>query len=291
MEAQVTQVTDEHADNVLGAVGAANIANLPKKKSGTITIPKKAVAVASTADPFTDLVHKIENLKKSDAIARLVELEEAHEKTYFEIGGVLSVMQREKWFDPFASLDEWVENNTAMKRSKARALIQIYDKIADCGVTWAQIKHIRWTKLRAIARVLNKENADEWIGVASKQSKAEIIKTAKAHLATLSGTQPGGSTATHAKTFKFHDDQVKTVDAAIEKAKKSSNTPHNSVALEYICLDYMGGSTLQQRFAGLAPEAVAKTFVDVLKAFDKHAAEAIVKSVMAEVSHDFEVIV
>ena len=53
----------------------------------------------------------------------------------------------------------------------------------------------------------------------------------------------------------------------------------------------MGGSTLQQRFAGLVPEAVAKPFVDVLNAFDKHAAETIVKSVMAEVTHDFEVIV
>ena len=93
------------------------------------------------------------------------------------------------------------------------------------------------------------------------------------------------------KTFKFHEDQVKTVDAAIEKAKKSSNTPHDSVALEYICQDYMGGSTLQQRFAGLVLEAVAKTFVDVLNAFDKHAAETIVKSVMAEVSHNLEVIV
>ena len=44
-----------------------------------------------------------------------IEIEDAHEQTYFEIGGLLSVMQKEKWFDPFASLDEWVENNTAMK--------------------------------------------------------------------------------------------------------------------------------------------------------------------------------
>jgi hypothetical protein len=109
----------------------------------------------------------------------------------------------------------------------------------------------------------------------------------KAYLAASGETNAGGSTATHVKTFKFHDDQIKTVDAAIEKAKQSSNTPDDSVALEYICLDYMGGSTLQQRFAGLAPEAVAKTFVDVLNAFDKHAAETIVKSVLAEVAHDF----
>lgn len=145
--------------------------------------------------------------------------------------------------------------------------------------------------MRAIARVLKKENAVHWIGVAAKQSKAEVTKAVKAHLATLSGTQPGSSTTTQVKTFKFHEDQVKTVDAAIEKAKKSSNTPHDLVALEYISLGLHGGSTLQQRFAGLAPEAVAKTVVDVLNAFDKHAAETIVKSMMAEVTHEFELIV
>jgi hypothetical protein len=90
------------------------------------------------ANLISDLVHKIENLKEPDAIARLLELEDAHEKTYFEIGGVLSVIQRGKWFGPFASLDEWVEKNTAMKRSKARALIQIYNAIVDSGITWGR---------------------------------------------------------------------------------------------------------------------------------------------------------
>ena len=41
--------------------------------------------------------------------ARLHELEEQHERTFFEIGGVLSAIQKNKWLDPFASLDEWVE--------------------------------------------------------------------------------------------------------------------------------------------------------------------------------------
>ena len=78
-----------------------------------------ATIIARSPTSFT----RIENLKKPDAIARLLELEDAHEKTYFEIGGVLSVMQKGKWYDPCASLDEWVEKNTGMSRSKALALI------------------------------------------------------------------------------------------------------------------------------------------------------------------------
>jgi hypothetical protein len=49
---------------------------------------------------------------------------------------------------------------------------------------------------------------------------------------------PGGTTATYIRNFKFHGDQVKTIDAAIEKAKATSGRSVDSAALELICLDY-----------------------------------------------------
>ena len=36
------------------------------------------------------------------------------------------------------------------------------------GLTWAMVKLLGWTKLRAIARVLTEDNAEHWIMVASK---------------------------------------------------------------------------------------------------------------------------
>ena len=82
MEVSVEKITDEPAVNVLGAVAAANIPDPPKKKSCTLRFPNKsapAVTSAAEADLISDLVHKIENLKESDAKARLFELEEAHD--------------------------------------------------------------------------------------------------------------------------------------------------------------------------------------------------------------------
>jgi hypothetical protein len=67
-------------------------------------------------------------------------------------------------------LDEWVEKKTALSRSSARALIQIYDAIVKSGVELAKVKHLEWTKLRAIAGVLDGENADHWIEMASSHS-------------------------------------------------------------------------------------------------------------------------
>jgi hypothetical protein len=59
-----------------------------------------------------------------------------------------------------------------------------------------------------------------------------------------------------------------------------------SAALELICLDYVGGQTLQERLAVLDPEALAKTFSDVLKAISKDAATAVIKSLYQNVTHD-----
>ena len=97
----------------------------------------------------------------------------------------------------------------------------------------------------------------------------------KKHLVASCEAVAGGTTATHIKTFKLHDAQEKTIDAAIEKAKATSGTAVDSAALELICLDYVGGQTL-------GPEALAKTFADVLNAISKDAATAVIKSILPE---------
>ena len=81
---------------------------------------------------------------------------------------------------------------------------------------------------------------------------------------------------------------MKTIDAAIEKAKATSGTSVDSATLEYICLDYIGGQTLQERLAVLGPEVLAKTFADVLNALGKDAATAVIKSVHQNVTHEID---
>jgi hypothetical protein len=73
MEALVEKITDEQAGNVLSAIAAATVPDPPKKTPPNLTFRNKtaqAVTGLAHADPLTDLVHKIENLKESDAKAR-----------------------------------------------------------------------------------------------------------------------------------------------------------------------------------------------------------------------------
>jgi hypothetical protein len=241
-------------------------------------------------DAIVDLVQGIESLKKDDALARLLELEDDQEKTFFEIGGILSTIQKQKWFDPHASLDGWVKNNTGIKRSKARALIQIYDSIVKSGVTWARVKHLEWTKLNAIAGILNGSNADHWIEVASNHNRAEIKKLVQEHLAGSVAQKPGRPSDTQVKIFKFnlHDDrQLEVVVAAIDAAKEGRGLPDDSSALAHICKCYM---RLQWRKDGWdrAPDGLAGVFAQLLNRLDKKAAGEILDAVYANLAHDFQ---
>ena len=247
-----------------------------------------ADAEAPGADVIVDLVLGIESLTKDDARARLLELEEDQEKTFFEIGGVLSAIRKHKWFEPFSSLDEWVKKNTAIKRSRARAWIQIYDAIVKSGVTWAKVKHLGWTKLNAIAGVLGGENADHWIEVASNNRRAEIKKLVQEHLAGSVAQKRGESTPMPVKTFKFpfHDERkVEAIGAAIDAAKTVKGFPDDSRALAYICGLYM---SLRWRKDGWdrGPDGLAGVFAEFLNRLDKNAAGKVMKAVHANLTHD-----
>ena len=87
-------------------------------------------------------------------------------------------------------------------------------------------------RLNAIAGLLDASNADHWIEVASNHSRAKIKQLVQEHLAGSAGWKPKGSTATRVKTFKFRDDQIKTVQAAIDRAKKIAGAEDDSAALE-----------------------------------------------------------
>ena len=270
-------------------------ANVPKYL-GPLKIKQNKIAkvavvspAAHGADVVVDLIHKIENLNKDDAIARLGELEDGHEQTYFEIGGVLSVIQKSEWFEPYASFDEWVEKNTAMRRSKARVLVQIYDAISNSGITWAKVEHIGWTKLRAVARVLKPGNADSWIEFASTHAKTEIIEHVRQELGTSCAPATSGSTGWRNKTFKLHDDQIEIVSVAIEKMKEKSETLHDSVALEFICQEYLAGQTLEQKLPHLSPDAMADVLTSIFKRYEKDALKDILKSALANFGGTLEV--
>jgi hypothetical protein len=285
MEDLVTEMVADQELKVGDENKAGFVAALARNPSGHIgrenltgDDAEASDALKSAGELNGDLFRNFERLKKDEALARLLELEEDREKTFFEMGCVLSLIQKRKWFDPFDSLDEWVEKNTAIGRAKARALIQIYDTIVKSGIKWADIQHAGWTKLRAMACVLNQETADRWIEIASRHSRAEVVKLVREH-SLQSKQKHCAQPDTQVKTFRLQDGQSQCIRAAIDKAKKFNDTDRDSAALEAICQNYIEGHPT------MTEEALVNVLVEHLNTLDEHAAVEFMSAVRGRVTH------
>jgi hypothetical protein len=239
-------------------------ASKPKGKSKS---KSKAVATSDVKsgeivgeNPLLDMVHDIENTKEQDAVAEIAKLMEETEVRSFRIGGLLSLVQANGWYQPFASFREFVETKYGIGYRKAIYWIEIYNRLSNSGIPWEKVKDLGWTKLQIIAVVLTPENVEEWVSVAKSQNTVtliETVKNAKAKNAQQAITDESSKTVT-TMSFKVHTDQKATIDAAIEKAKSQSGTAAGTVALEFICLDFLGGASLAERLKKAGPEAAFK---------------------------------
>lgn len=211
-------------------------------------------------DLIIDIVQTVENLKATEARELVVQLCEGAEFTFFKLGGVLSVIQANGWYEPYASFKDYVETERGINYRTARYWISIYNGIVESGVPWAKVKHLGWTKLKEIVPVLTLDNVDHWVALAEKQTTLQLIETVKkAQLPDDMSEADGAAKTVTTKTFKVHDDQRATIEAALTKCREIAQTEVDTVALEYICLDYLNGfqgkpapaGDLKSLFAGI----------------------------------------
>ena len=156
-----------------------------------------------------DLVHEIENMKEPQAVKLIADLMEQTEVATFRIGGLLSLVQANGWFQPFSSFREFVETKYGIGYRKAVYWIEIYNRLSNASIPWAKVKDVGWTKLQIIAAVLTQENVDEWVAIAGQQNTVtlvETVKNAKAKNAQTSITDETSKTVT-TMSFKVHGDQ------------------------------------------------------------------------------------
>jgi hypothetical protein len=252
------------------------------KSATKVTPSKEAVAVeaaetSDTAEEAGDMIvqtaNEIENLKEAKAFDMVPRLIDDSDRNSFRLGGILSKIQSEGWFmnKGFENFKGYVEAECSIKYRKAMYLIGIYNGLVESGVPWAKVSHLGWTKLKELAGILTPDNVDEWVGVAETMTALQLIDyiaKATAGAETASSTEDAQKAAkeTSTKTFKLHKDQRETVDEALKKAKHAGGTDHDSVALEMICIDYLGGTP---KVANLKEIMESKSMEEVLQAMQE----------------------
>ncbi len=200
--------------------------------------------VDKTGNLILDIAHEVETFTKTKALNEAERLAENVELNYFKLGGVLKLINDNSWFEGFDSFGLFVTEKYGFKDRKARYLIEIYDNLVTKQIPWEKVSVLGWTKLKILAKTLTPDNVDEWVAKAEKLTVIELQ-------ALLDAGTPSGEGEKTAKTaddivkmtFKFKQDQADAVQSALAKAKGELHTEFDTVALENICIGYVGGTS------------------------------------------------
>lgn len=219
------------------------------------------------SDVIHSTAHEIENLSDGAVIEeRIRKLLEDTEFNAFKIGGLLAVAKSKSLFGSHVNFKEYVENTYGIKYRKAMYWVDIYTGLLSSGVTWDQVKGIGWTKLKELIGILTPENVEFWVTKAESMKTLQLqaeIESYKAKQNSPDASDLEDSTTVKmvsTMTFKVHADQKEVIEAALEKAKEFANTEVNTVALEGICLEYLGKGHVKSGV--VAPDPVTVSMVE-----------------------------
>jgi len=206
---------------------------------------KKQKQKQQSGDLIVQTVTEIEQIDKALAFSLVEQLSENVEYTYFRLGGVLSVIQRNVWYhdEGYETFKDFVESKFGLHYRKAMYLVAIYNGLAESGVPWDKVKGIGWTKLKELANILTTENVDKYVEAAESMTTIQLIEFIK------NETKPEkkGEDAVESTpdltsmSFKIHSDQKETIRAALDQGKSDTGSEYDAVALEHICIAYISG--------------------------------------------------
>jgi hypothetical protein len=231
---------------------------------------------APEVDLIVETAKEINALDRETAFEIVPSLIESVDFSYFKLGGVLSAIQDNDWWnDDSPNFRSFIEDNFGLHYRKAMYLIKIYDGLVDAEIPWYKVSKLGWTKLKELADILTLENVDEWVEKANNMTTLNLQAAVKAFKQieagiSLDGTTPPDSSGVSTITFKVHPDQKETINEAIEQAMEDSDTEFKGVALEAICLNFLAGGSTKEAPKPLSLQGTMEKYSveQVLEAFE-----------------------
>ena len=233
-----------------GETAAADAPTTTKAKPTAAAATKAVKALLTpTGDIISNVSSNVENLNAKKALEILPQLFDSVDTTFFTIGGVLARVHEESWWKDagFESFKEYIEEEHGLAYRTSMYWVQIYNDLVASEIEFEAVKDIGWSKLKEISSMLTPETAEEWIKRADEMSLKQLIEYIKAIKS--GGSDDGGDDGgvdtnksdVKSVTFKLHDDEKSSVDAAVATAMESLGTEYPSVAITNICDNYLQG--------------------------------------------------
>lgn len=219
----------------------------------------KAKVSIGGSDQLATIAKEIEDLKtRGEVEDKLGEIAQVEGENFFRKGGLLVKLSEIGDFGEHKNFQDYVKaNGIAPDYRTARYWMSIYTGLLEAGIPYSEVQGVGWTKIVVLIPVLTKENVAEWVAKAKAMNVATLQATVDA--ATAQDTSGSASTAApsgdiKSMVFKLHKDQTDTINDAIAKAKKNASTESKEVALDLICVEYLGvASSKKQAPAEAAP--------------------------------------
>lgn len=171
---------------------------------------------------------------------RLLEAKGALENGYLEMAQLISEAFHKEFHLNwgFGTFREYCEQELEIGYHKATYFMDIWDKVKTLELPKSKVTKLGWTKMKDIAAVVTKENAEELLEKASSMSSRELTETVK----TMRKSDPNKDKnvpVTVTFSVKMGESEHRVVLDAIEEAKKLLETDQTTLALETICSDWM----------------------------------------------------
>jgi hypothetical protein len=170
------------------------------------------------------------------------------ESSYFELAKLLYEVYENEYFKEwgFEDFEEYCHKELEFGERKGRYLVSVWyhlvikNEFEDKELE--KLKDIGWTKVRALIRVVNKDNLDEWVKQATSMTAEELdLRTKQIVLEQTAGEEVEGEIVKEMKRFTcvLVDDQIKVVEKAFEIAEKIAKSDKRGHLLSLICLDFL----------------------------------------------------
>lgn len=222
-------------------------------------LQKKAKVEVLPPDPFVEIAEKVNQLTEKTSVVEARQLAQDIDCNFFRLGGILARISDQEWWASagFVSFKIFVQAELGMHYRKAMFLISIYNYLVEAGIPFEKVKNLGWTKLRELAPVINEDNIDEWVQTAENMNTLQLIEEIKeSKKGDADVEEDKAPNDIKSKVFKLHADQREVIEEAIEAAKLKAGTEFDAVALEQICMEYLG--TPSKKNEATAPKKVEK---------------------------------
>lgn len=278
---------------------------LKKKKGDAVSVPSSSPAAQKQYQellaplPFHEKLKMIDGLgSPQEAELMAIEIVGTDLEHRIVLGALMIQVQEKELFKP-GTLSDWFMDNLGMGLRHAEQYMKVSGFVLQADITAEKLESLKWSHYRVLASNIETSDLEKWIDLADQRTVRELEDFFKQNRSTdpqqfiewissdntpstdkgLPSPEPKGGSI----HLNLHADQLETVRVALEVCKEKSNTDYDSVAIGYICDEYLSGS-------GVPGETKAATLHDLFwRTLKKHNDDetAAVKTIVNEFKATF----